>query len=124
MAAVALWIFTSFTTSNSEEYGRTLAFAALVAMQWTSALCYRSDYTPLWRRILTPNPAFYIGLVIAVGLQAFALFGPLAPWLHVRDVAIGDLAYVLGIALIVPVIAIELHKFVGRRFFDKGDKLA
>ncbi len=119
MAAVTLTLYASYM-SYGEAYARTIAFSALVVMQWASAFGARSDYEPIWRRIFKLNPAFYVGLTVAIGLQMLALFGPLGTVLHVSPVALGDLAYTSFIAFAAPLIVIETHKWIGRRFFNKG----
>jgi len=50
-------------------------------------------------------------------LQALVLFGPFGPLLHITPVAIGDLAVTAAVAFIVPIILVEIHKMVGRRYF-------
>ena len=91
-------------------------------MQWASAFCARSDYEPLWRRIWKRNIPFWVGLAVAVGLQTFAVFGPLGSMLHVTTISFGDLAYVSLLAFAVPIFIIETHKWIGRRFLGKGSK--
>lgn len=122
MAALTLTLYITYSNQYGQEYGRTVAFCALVAMQWASALCARSDYEPLWRRIWKPNLPFYVGLGIAVLLQIFAVFGPLGQMLHVTAITIGDLVHVTALALVTPIVVIELHKWIGRRFFGKGSQ--
>jgi calcium-translocating P-type ATPase len=120
MAAVTLILYSGYASAYGHDYARAVAFCALVAMQWASALCARSDYEPLWRRIAKPNVPFYLGLAIAIGLQALAVFGPLRVVLGITDIAIGDLAYVTLIAVTILITAVELHKWIGRAFFHKG----
>lgn len=122
MATLTLWIYSTYSNQYGHGYGRTAAFCALVAMQWASAFCARSDYEPLWRRIWKRNIPFWIGLSVAVGLQAFAVFGPLGQMLHVTNISLGDLAYVSMLAFTIPTVIIETHKWIGRRFFGKGSQ--
>ncbi len=120
MATLTLTLYASYSARYGQEYGRTAAFCALVAMQWASAFSSRSDYEPLWRRIWKRNIPFYIGLSVAVILQTFAVFGPLGHMLHVTNITFGDLIHVSFIAFIVPIVIIETHKWIGRRFLGKG----
>jgi len=122
MATLTLWIYSTYSNQYGHGYGRTAAFCALVAMQWASAFCARSDYEPLWRRIWKRNIPFWIGLTVAVGLQTFAVFGPLGQMLHVTNISLGDLAYVSVLAFTIPIVIIETHKWIGRRFFGKGSQ--
>lgn len=120
MAGLTLWMYISFSDLYGTDYGRTIAFCALVVMQWATALCIRSDYEPLLFRLRKFNKPFMIGLTIAIGLQVLALTGPLGQFLHITEVATADLVRTGLIAFFVPIVLIELHKIVGRRFFKKG----
>lgn len=119
MAALTLGYFIYYLKVDS-NYARTIAFSVLVVMQWGSALSNRSDYSPIWQRLRVPNPAFWIGLGVAVILQALALFTPLGKYLHVSPVDLSDLLIASGVAFFSIIIIIEIHKWIGRRFFDKG----
>src|SRR5690606_18811703 len=121
MAIVALGTYIFFSNKFDHAYGRTIAFNALVVMQWASAFAARSDYRPSFSRIKVVNIPFYIGLAIAVSLQLLALFGPLGELLHVTPVAASDLIITSVIAFVTLFAVAELHKFVGRHFFKKGD---
>ena len=84
-------------------------------MQWSNALNARSDYESVFRRIFVWSTPFYAGLAIAIFLQVLAVFGPLQGLLHITPVAIGDLFITGLIAFFVPIILVEIHKYVGRR---------
>lgn len=122
MAAITLILYGTFSSLYGHEYGRTIAFSALVVMQWSNAFNARSDYESLFRRLRVFNGKFYVGLAIAITLQALAVFGPLQGLLHITPVAIGDLVITGVIAFIIPLAISELHKFIGRRFFHKGSR--
>jgi Ca2+-transporting ATPase len=122
MATITLGLYSSYNAQYGNDYARTVAFCALVVMQWASALCARSDYEPVWRRVFRFNPAFYIGLTIAIGMQLAAVFGPLGQLLHVTTISFGDLAHITLIAFFVPIAIIETHKWIGRTFFNKGSR--
>ncbi|HRC28198.1 MAG TPA: cation-transporting P-type ATPase [Candidatus Saccharimonas sp.] len=120
MAAITLSLYASYNAAYGHDYARTVAFCSLVAMQWASALCMRSDYEPLWRRLAKPNLPFYIGLAIAIVLQTLAVFGPLQAMLSAAPIAVGDLAYISLVSITVLIAVVELHKWIGRAFFNKG----
>ena len=120
MASVGLGIFSFFSMRYGYDYARTIAFNAMVVMQWASAMTARSDYESLLSRLRVVSMKFYLGLSIAIGLQIVALFGPLGRMLHVTPVAIGDLVITSAIAFTAPIILTEIHKFAGRRYFRKG----
>lgn len=120
MAVVTLSLYAVFSTQYDHEYGRTIAFSALVVMQWSNAFNARSDYESIFRRLRVFNGKFYVGLAIAITLQMLAVFGPLQGLLHITPVDIGDLIVTGIIAFVIPLLLSELHKFIGRRFFHKG----
>lgn len=115
MAALTLTMYVVFRNEYGTDYGRTIAFSALVVMQWANAFNARSDYQSIITRLKTISWPFYIGLTIAVSAQMLALFGPLQDALHVSPVALGDLFTTGMIAFIIPIVVVEIHKFVGRR---------
>src|SRR5690606_18077132 len=51
MAAITLGFYVYFSGVHGHEYGRTIAFNALVVMQWASAFAARSDYTSAFIRL-------------------------------------------------------------------------
>ncbi len=115
MAITTLTLYITFSNLYGHEYGRTIAFCALVVMQWASAFNARSDYESVFKRIFVWSTPFYIGLAFAVAMQALAVFGPLQSLLHITPVAIGDLVITGAIAFAVPIVLVEIHKFFGRR---------
>lgn len=115
MAVVVLVMYAIFSSMHNHEYGRTIAFCALVIMQWANAFNARSDYESVFRRLLVWSTPFYVGLVFSVIMQALAIFGPLGDLLHITPVLIGDLVITGAIAFIVPIVLVEIHKFFGRR---------
>lgn len=122
MSAVVLWLYFEYLGKHGLDYARTIAFSSMVVMQWASAFSVRSDYEPLYLRIFRWNPAFIIGLAVGIVLQALVIFGPLGSLLHVSHVAIADLALTAIISFVVVIAVIETHKWIGRRFFNKGSK--
>lgn len=122
MAATTLGCYIFFSNKFDHEYGRTIAFNALVVMQWASAFTARSDYTSLLARLKVMNKSFYYGLAAAIGLQLLAMFGPLGDFLHVSEVEVGDLAVTSAISFVILLVVSEAHKFIGRRFFRKGSQ--
>lgn len=122
MAVLSLGAYAYFSARYDHAYASTITFNLLVVVQWASALCARSDYEPLVRRIFRLNTAFVIGLVVAVLLQVAALFTPLAALLHVSPVSFQDLLITSGIGFFGLIIVAELHKLIGRLFFGKGSQ--
>lgn len=120
MAILTLAIYTSYLSSHGLEYARTIAFHALVVMQWASAFNSRSDYESLLTRIRRFSPAFYIGLTVAMSMQLLALSGVMHTFLRLSVVSLHDLLLVTVVAFLTPILIIELHKWIGRQFFNKG----
>lgn len=120
MAALTLAIYGAFLQSMGESYARTIAFCALVVMQWSNAVNARSDFESAISRLRVWSTPFAIGLTVAVVLQLLAIFGPLQQVLHLTTVSIGDLAAVCFVSFIIPIIIVEIHKFIGRAFLGKG----
>lgn len=120
MAATTLTIYALYSAQFSHEYARTVAFCALVVMQWSNAINARSDYESAFSRLRVWSTPFYAGLAIAIVAQALAIFGPLHDWLHLESVAISDLAITGIIAFLVPLILVEIHKYIGRNVLGKG----
>jgi Ca2+-transporting ATPase len=121
MTIIALGLYLFYAKDYGENYARTIVFSAIVVMQWANALNARSDYQSLFTRLKTPNLPLSIGLFVAVILQIMALFGPLRSILHITSVSIGDL-YITGLlAFFLPIIIVEIHKFIGRRFHHSHD---
>jgi Ca2+-transporting ATPase len=120
MAAVTLAIYSAYLQSMGESYARTIAFCALVVMQWSNAINARSDMESAVSRLRVWSTPFALGLTIAVVLQLLAIFGPLQSLLHLSTVYLGDLAIVCFVAFIIPLVVVELHKFIGRATSHKS----
>jgi Ca2+-transporting ATPase len=115
MAALTIGMYVYFQGMYGAAYASTIAFSALVVMQWANAFNSRSTYQSVVTRLRVMNKTFYIGLSISVLLQIIAIFGPLQGLLDVTPVAIGDIFVTTLIAFIVPILVVEAHKFYGRR---------
>ncbi len=114
IALTALILYIVYVHSYGEDYARTIVFCALVVMQWANAFNARSDYQSLLGRLKSWNGVFYGGLFIAIVLQLLAIFGPLQSVLHISPVMIGDLVITGAISFLVPIVVVELHKWLGR----------
>jgi magnesium-transporting ATPase (P-type) len=113
-------MYSFYSARYGHDYAQTIAFSALVVIQWSSAFTARSDYESLFSRLRVFNGKFYAGLAVAVTAQMLAIFGPLGKFLHVTPVAVGDLMITGAIAFVAPILLTEAHKYIGRRFFMKG----
>ncbi len=115
MAGITLGLYAIYSAQYGTEYARTIAFSALVVMQWANAFSARSEHESVFARLRVFNGKFYAGLAVAISLQLLALFGPLGNLLHVTPVAIGDLVLAGCTAFAIPIILVEAHKWLGRR---------
>ena len=115
MCVVGLSLYAYFSAQYGTAYGQTIAFVALVVIQWANAFNARSTFESVFTRLKVWNGAFWIGLTISVILQWVALFGPLQGLLHVHPVAIGDVFIVSVIAFVAAIVAVEIHKYFGRK---------
>lgn len=123
MGIVVLGAFVIYMNLYSVDYGRTVAFSALIVIQWASAFNARSMYESVFSRLRTWTWPFYIGLTVAILAQYFAFFGPLQGALHIHPVAIGDLVIPGTISFVIMIVVVEIHKFFGRRALKKRDDL-
>lgn len=115
MAGLALSLYAYFSAKYGTEYGQTIAFIALVVVQWANAFNARSTFESVFSRLRVWNGAFWVGLAASIILQFIAIFGPLQGLLHVHVVAISDIFLVSVLSFVVAIIAVEIHKFFGRR---------
>ncbi len=111
MASVTLCTyFVSNLILESPAQANTLAFTALVVMQWSSAIAARGTYESVWQRLKVRNHGFIYALIIAILLQISAIFGPLAPIVETVPVPLIMLIVVAFIGFFVPLIIIEIYK--------------
>lgn len=75
----------------------TLAFTALVVMQWASAFSARGIYESAWKRLKVTHRSFHLAMLAAIVLQILALFGPLMA--IVNTVAVPPLALICTVIL-------------------------
>lgn len=106
--------FIAKITLGSSEQANTLAFTALVVMQWSGAISARGIYESAWQRVKTRHHSFFYALVVAILLQLAALFGPLAS--IIETVPVPPLALILTtvIAFVTPLIIVETHKKISQ----------
>lgn len=110
MAIITLSTYFIANQFLSHEQSNTLAFIALVVMQWTNAFTVRGIHESAFSRLKIKNNSFIFSLILAIFLQSLAVFGPLGSLLHVTEVPILVLIIVVVISFIVPFVTVELHK--------------
>ncbi len=102
--AISLGIYQDTAIAN------TLAFTALVVMQWSGAITARGIYESARERFKVSHKWFHLAMLAAVVLQIVALFGPLA--VFVDTVAVPPLALILValVAFCLPLVVVENYK--------------
>ena len=115
MAAITLSSYFFFRNHFTHEQANTIAFTALVVMQWANAFNMRGNHESIFQRLKTPHWKFYAALAAAIFLQVLALAGPLQPFVNVADTPALPLFIVSVIAFIVPIVVVELHKLFVRK---------
>lgn len=96
--------------TGSAAQANTLAFTALVVMQWSSAISARGLYESAWQRLKKRHHSFWIALLVAILLQISAIFGPLMPLINTVAIPLGLLGITALVAFCVPLVVIELYK--------------
>lgn len=124
MAAVTMVTYLYFIDISGHDYARTVVFQTLVIMQWTSAFCYRSDYESVLGSLKRFSLAFYIGIFVVILMQLIAMSDFMRPLLHLSPISMQDNVVSVVIAIVVPLVVVEFHKFIGRKFFNKGYRRA
>lgn len=111
MASITLGTyFVSDLILKSPSQANTLAFTALVVMQWSSAIAARGTYESVWQRLKVRNHGFLYALIVAILLQVSAIFGPLSHVVETVSVPLIALVVVTLIGFFVPLIIIEIYK--------------
>lgn len=107
--------FLSLAVLRDTAQANTLAFTALVVMQWASAFSARGLYESAFSRLKVKHNAFHLALLAAIVMQLLALFSPLS--VVVGTVAVPPLTLLLTTlaAFIVPFTIFELQKFIASR---------
>ena len=110
MAAVGLGTYYFALAHFSHDEANTLAFTAMVVVQWSNAFCVRGTYESALKRLKVKNALFILALLAAITLQALVLFGPLS--IFAKTVPVDPLALALTalVAFTVPILVTELHK--------------
>lgn len=101
---LASWLLADPAQAN------TLAFTALVAMQWANAVSVRGMYESALQRLKVPHRAFHLAMGAAVALQVLALFTPFGKIVNVVPVPLFALGLTALLAFIVPLAIFELYK--------------
>ena len=110
MAAVCLGTYYLALTRFSHAEANTLAFTAMVVIQWSNALCVRGIYESVFRRLKIKNSLFRLAFACAIFLEILVLFGPLSRLVHTVPVDPLALTLTILVSFIVPLLVTETHK--------------
>lgn len=115
MTAVALGTYYIALSFFSHDEANTLAFTAMVVVQWSNAFCVRGTYESAFKRLRVKNTLFMLAFIAAIILQALVLFGPLS--ILTKTVPVDTVALIITIlvSFAVPIIVTELHKKLAKK---------
>lgn len=120
MAIVTIGIVISLEQSGfSTSYIQTVAFMALIVAQWTNAFNARSELNSSFSRFKTVNKGMFVGLMVAVSLQALVMFGPLGYVFDIQEVPLSTLAISSGVMMVAVLGVAELHKLLYKIYLQK-----
>ncbi len=100
---------------HDSAQANTLAFTALVIMQWSNAFSARGVYETAWQRLKVPHRSFHLAMGAAIILQLLALFSPLARLVNVVPVPLLALLIVAVLAFFVPLAIFEGYKVLKQK---------
>lgn len=116
MAGITLvTYFISRAVLGDSAQANTLAFTALVVMQWASAFSARGLYESAFHRLGVKHTAFHLAMLAAVVMQVLALFSPLSVVVGTVSVPPMALALTVAVAFIIPLAIFELQKLIANR---------
>ncbi len=110
MATIVLGVYFTFSTFLTHEQSNTLAFVALVVVQWANAFTSRGIYESCFKRLKVKNSLFLLAFCAAILLQILATFGPLSVFVSVVPVPLACLLPTILVSFFVSVLIVELHK--------------
>ncbi len=102
--------FVTLNITGSAAQANTLAFVALVVMQWSSAVTARGIHDAAWKRVKVKHHSFHAAMFVAIILQLLAIFGPLRTVLGIVPVPPVMLGLVALVTFVGPFIIIEGYK--------------
>jgi len=115
MAALVL----ALTHLGADELrSRTMAFTALALAQLTACISLRSLTQPWWRRGVFANPSLWLAVAGGFAAQlAVVYLPPLQALFRTEALSLAELGACILVGIVVAA-AIELDKWVGRRFLN------
>lgn len=99
---------------NDHAQANTLAFTALVVMQWASAFSARGLYESAFKRLKVRHDSFHLAMLGALILQVLALFSPLMVVVNTVPVPLPALALTALGAFAIPLAIFEVYKKLSR----------
>jgi Ca2+-transporting ATPase len=116
MAILTISTYLLAKSRFSTEVASSLAFTALVVMQWANALNTRGLHESFVKRFKTRSRKFYFALTAAVAIQLFAIFTPAGrTLLHLAELPLLPLGLTVLVAFIIPILTVEIHKLLTKK---------
>lgn len=109
LGTLVTYYLTNWLLQDSAQ-ANTLAFTALVVMQWASAISARGLHESAWRRFKVRHRSFHLAMGVAVILQMLALFSPFGKIISLVAVPLLPLALTAFTAFVVPLAIFEIIK--------------
>lgn len=110
MSVIGLGVYYYASNHFSHDISNTLAFTAIVVVQWANALCVRGTYESFIQRLKVRNPLFILAFIAAVTLQLLVTFGPLSIFTKTVPVPLLPLIITIAVSFITPLLVTEIHK--------------
>ena len=111
MAVVGLFFFNKLLPQGY-AYAQTAAFLSLVVGQWANALNANYERASWFKNILNPNWKLYIGILLSIAFQIFAMYGPLKEAFGIVPLATKDIILITTVATFAVLFVVDLHKLL------------
>jgi Ca2+-transporting ATPase len=113
VSLTVLGLFSYYRLTLDPAQANTIAFLALIATQLASAFALRSEQGFFGQGFGKKNNLFLGAILLTLVLQGAAFFTPLAVALHVTAIPWSAALLTIGLSLLIPIAAIELHQLYG-----------
>lgn len=119
MSASVLIIFTT-NLSKGYAYAQTMAFLAIIVVQWTNALNVNLEYHSWVRNLIHPNWKLVAAISFSAALNMLIFWTPLGGYFGIVDITFMDALKAVLIPSVISLIVIDLHKLVCHQFFKRA----
>lgn len=109
MAGVGLYFFNQLLPQGY-AYAQTATFLALVVGQWANALNANFEKDSWLKNLWQPNWKLYLGIIVSIAFQVFAMYGPLREAFGIVTLQAADIIVITVAASLATLIAVDIHK--------------